>query len=396
MKKIKNFHIIAMAALGPGFSGGDRIFLELAKRWQRKFPIWIYVWEEGRQMCRRQTLNPSKNLKFVVWKMGDWCKSGFYVCYLARIIKSVIEAFRLELKNEPSTYVYSASDFWMDALPGWILKLRFPKITWVGTFYLAAPSPFKGFKEVGEFRLPTIKSIFYWLQQQPIYLLIRIFSDKVFVTSDPDAKRFPSHHKKGRVIVARGGVNVPKRIKKMKKVYEGVFLGRLHPQKGVVELVDIWRMVVDKKPRARLVMIGDGPLMSEVKEKIVKNGLEKNITLAGYLPDGEKKYSYFQKSKIFMHSAVYDSGGMSCAEGMAWGMPGVSFDLEALKTYYPKGVLKAPINDLNAFARLVLKLLEDSALYNETTKNAVALVKEYWDWDRRAEDILVQIKETRG
>ena len=391
MKKIKKFHIIAMAALGPGFSGGDRIFLELAKRWQKKFPVRIYVWEEGRQMCRRHALNPSKNLKFVIWKMGDWGRAGFYVNYLARIVRSIIGAFQLNLRNEPSTYVYSASDFWMDALPGWILKLRFPKITWVGTFYLAAPSPFKGFKEEGEFRLPTIKSILYFLQQLPIYWLIRIFSDKVFVTSQPDAKRFPKHERRGKIVVARGGVYLPKKVEKMKRIYDGLFLGRFHPQKGVTELVDIWEKVVAKKPKARLVMIGDGPLMDDVKAKIKEKNLGKNIELAGYLPDGKKKYDLFQKGKIFMHSAVYDSGGMACAEGMAWGMPGVSFNLEALKTYYPKGVLKAPINDFDAYARLVLKLLKDSTLYNKTTKDAVSLVKEYWDWDKRAEDIHAQI-----
>lgn len=27
-----NFHIVANAALGPGLSGGDRIFIELARR----------------------------------------------------------------------------------------------------------------------------------------------------------------------------------------------------------------------------------------------------------------------------------------------------------------------------------------------------------------------------
>lgn len=380
-----------MAAHGPGFSGGDRIFLELAKRWQKKFPITVYVWEEGRQMCKRQKLIPSKNLKFVIWEMGNWGKVGFYVSYLARIVRSIIGAFQLNLKNEPSTYVYSASDFWMDALPGWILKLRFPKITWIGTFYLAAPSPFKGFKEEGEFRIPTIKSIFYWLQQQPIYLLIRIFSDKVFVTSQPDAKRFPRHGRQGKIIVARGGVNVPKKVKKMNRIYDGLFLGRFHPQKGVVELIDIWEKVVAKRPKARLVMIGDGPLMEVVRLKIKDKNLGKNIELAGYLPDGKKKYDLFQKAKIFMHSAVYDSGGMACAEGMAWGMPGVSFNLEALKTYYPKGVLKAPINDFDAYSRLVLKLLEDSKLYNKTTKDAVLLVREYWDWDTRAEDIRKQV-----
>jgi len=388
MKKISSFHIIAMATLGPGFSGGDRIFIELAKRWGKFFPIKIYVWQEGKEMCRRQSLQESKNLKFVLWKINFWCKLGFYACYLARIVKSIFESLRLGLKNDPTTYVYSASDFWMDSIPGWILKLRFPKVTWVATYYLGAPSPFTGFREQGGFQLPTIKGIFYWLQQQPIYWLTRIFADKVCVTSQPDLGRFPKQNKDKKVIVVRGGVNIPRKIKKVDKIFDGVFLGRLHPQKGVLELVDIWSRVVKSRPNAKLVMIGDGPLMSEVREKVKSKKLTRNITLTGTLLDGPKKFGIFQQSKIFMHSAVYDSGGMSCAEGMAWGMPGVAFDLEALKTYYPKGVLKAPIGDLNTYAKLVLKLLDDKNLYQRTTEDAIALVKEYWDWDKRAQEIL--------
>lgn len=394
MKKIRSFHVIAMAAWGSGFSGGDRIFVELSKRWQEYFQVRIYVAEQGKNMCLRQGLKNSKNLKIILWPIGVWGKLGFITCYMARIFKALKEAFGLKLENAPSTVVYSASDFWMDSVPGFILKIRFPRITWIATFYLVAPSPFIGFREKGKIGLPTLKGIIYWLQQFPIYWMIRIFSDLVCVTSNPDAARFPVQNKKGRVIVVRGGVNIPRKIKPLKKIYDGVFLGRFHPQKGVVELIDIWEKVVKVKPNSKLVMIGDGSLMNAVKDKIAQKGLGGNITLTGTLLDGEKKFTIFRQSKIFMHSAVYDSGGMSCAEGMAWGMPGVSFDLLALKTYYPKGVIKAPIGNPKVFSENVLRLLSNKSFYETTKKDAIELVKKYWDWDKRAEDILEQIVST--
>ena len=54
------------------------------------------------------------------------------------------------------------------------------------------------------------------------------------------------------------------------KKYDAVFIGRFHPQKGVLELIDIWKRVVNKKPQAKLAMIGDGPLMKKVQLKIKK------------------------------------------------------------------------------------------------------------------------------
>lgn len=88
-----------------------------------------------------------------------------------------------------------------------------------------------------------------------------------------------------------------------------------------------------------------------------------------------------------MHPAIYDSGGMAACEAMACGLPGVSFDLPALKTYYPKGMIKTPCYDLKAFAENILKLLADEKLYKRTAKDALEWAKE-WDWDKKAEDLL--------
>ena len=38
--------------------------------------------------------------------------------------------------------------------------------------------------------------------------------------------------------------------------------------KGVLELVEIWRLVVNQRPKALLAIIGDGQLEHELKEKI--------------------------------------------------------------------------------------------------------------------------------
>jgi hypothetical protein len=54
---VKNrLHLIALASLGQGLSGGDRIYIELSRRWSKVVPVTVYVWEEGRQMCRREKL----------------------------------------------------------------------------------------------------------------------------------------------------------------------------------------------------------------------------------------------------------------------------------------------------------------------------------------------------
>lgn len=392
--------ILAASPVGEGLSGGDRIFIELARDAARlKIPTTIISWTAGFTMCKKTDLFPEKNIKFLDLKMDKIDSLGFFLSYLGRIVKSILWSLSYSFPrgDTSSIILYTASDFWMDVIPSFILKIRFPHLVWAGTFYLTAPNPFKGYDEGGEWKLPTLKGIIYWLLQLPMYWLIRLFAQFVFVTSDPDIARFPKQAEADKVIVIKGGVDLEKvrkfqkQIGNVKKTYDAVFMGRFHPQKGVLEMINIWEIVVRKLPKAKLIMIGDGPLMGEVREKIKKHHLEGKIQLTGYLIDGLEKYTIFAKSKIVVHPAIYDSGGMSAAEAMAWGLPGVSFNLEALKTYYPKGMLKAPLHNNERFALIVLELLSHKSLYEKTKEESLNLITHYWDWQKRAAEGLNRI-----
>ena len=210
----------------------------------------------------------------------------------------------------------------------------------------------------------------------------------VWVTSEVDRWRFIDGERftSNKVLGVRGGVDIKTPVSlsdQVTKEYDAVFLGRFHPQKGVLELIDIWRNVCNKKPNAKLAMIGVGELEGSVREKIVAYKLQNNISLLGF-KDGLEKLVIFKKSRVVVHPAVYDSGGMAACEAMACRLPGVSFDLPALVTYYPKGMLKTPCYDFVGFAENIVRLLEDNELYEKTAADAFNWAKE-WDWDKRAE-----------
>lgn len=386
------FHVITMSTYGVGLSGGDRIWIELSRRIAKKYPIFIYLWEDGKAIAKREELN-DKNL--ILWSAKKWSKCGFFINYFARVLISIFRALELKLENNSQTIIYSASEFWQDSIPAAILKLRYSKITWIAAWYQTAPNPFRGFYEKGGINLwPDLKTLLYWLVQQPIKPIINKYADLIFITSDPDTKQFPRHQELNKIIVIKGGVDL-EQIRKYKrnfhrarKIYDAIFQGRLHPQKGVLQLVDIWKKVVSKRPKAKLAMIGDGPLMKELKIKIKSYKLEKNIKLFGYIFDGYKKYKIFSQSKIVVHPAYYDSGGMAAAEAMAFGMPAIAFDLESLHTYYSSGMIKIPIGNIELFAKTLLKLLNNHYLYSETGKAASQLIKNFWSWDSLVNRIL--------
>lgn len=390
-----SIHIIALAALGKGLSGGDRIFIELARRWGIKIPVYLYVWEEGWLMCQRENLS-SKLLKICLVNMGKIAKLGFIFTYFYRVFLGIKLGFTLRVQD--GDYIYSASEFWMDSLPAIFLKLRNPKLRWIAAWFQTAPNPLKGFSEGKRAKLYRLSAFLYWLVQLPIKPLISRFADVILVNNELEKRQFAQLEKRNKVLIVPGGVDILMISKYLRthssprnKKYLAVFQGRFHPQKGVSELIDIWKLITKQYPTAKLAMIGDGPLMPEVKAKIRNLSLGNNIDLFGYLHNGIKKYSIFQHSKIVVHPAFYDSGGMASAEAMAFGLPCIGFDLKSYRFYYPKGMVKVPIGNYRAFAEAILKLENNKKEYLKISKVAQEMILKTWSWEERAKKLFAEI-----
>lgn len=393
---MKEFRIFAVAALGKGLSGGDRIFIEFAKRLRLKHKVIIHVWREGWEMCQRQGL--TKGVTFELINVDRWCKLGFIPCYLARIIKAVCPPFFINLESGRDMVLYSASEFWMDSLPAFILKLRFPKTRWVAAWFQTAPNPLAGFSEGEREKVYRLSAFYHWFMQLPIKPIIANFADLVLVNNELERKQFSQLEKKGKTMVVLGAINTKdiksfqSQNKNLPKIYDAVFQGRFHPQKGVVELLSIWKLVTEQLPNAKIAMIGDGPLMENVKIEIKKLKLTENVKIFGYLFDGPKKYRIFSQSKLVVHPAFYDSGGMAAAEAMAFGLPCVGFNLDSYKSYYPKGMVKVKIGDLKDFAKTILDLLSSKQKREAIGKEAQKMIQENWSWDQRVNQLIKKLR----
>lgn len=390
--KNKSLIIISNSNIGPVQSGGDTIFLAFIKYWINKLNIILVGSQETKNIIKNnkvkanfiQTDTINRHYKATILNL-IWHN-------IRRIPKGIIAFFNNLKTFKQSAYCYTASDFFPDFMFGLLYKKYNPTGQWLCGYYLIIPSPNS---PNTPYKNQKLKNIFYYYSQKITLKLANKYADQILITSDPDKKYFPNK----KVIVVQGGVDITesktyfkskKIIPVAKRKYDAVFQGRLHPQKGVLELVDIWKILSKKYPLAKLAIIGDGQLKNELIKKIDKNKLNKNIILFGF-KTGKAKCDIFKNSKIVVHPATYDSGGMSAAEAMAWGLPGVSFDLPALKTYYPKGMLKTPRLNYQKFADNIYQLLTNQALYNKTSKEALNLINTTWDWSKRSQKIYKQI-----
>jgi len=373
-------------------SGGERIAIELTRNWVGSGNVEVVVHGSNltESLWRRYVEDPGISFSEISNLNED---ESLRYSYPKRVFQGIRYAFGLNMNPEVENLLYTASDFWPDSLPGLIIYLRNRDYCrWIAGFFMFAPNPLKGFRENGPWRLPSVRALIYWASQQLAYHVVRRFADAVFVTSEPDVDRFVSLKRaREKVIVIRGGVDVPSadRLDEVDNVegeYDAVFVGRFHPQKGVVELIDIWGMVCQEIPGARLALIGVGPLEEEVRGRISSLGLDGEIDVLGFL-DGEPKHEVFRKSKLILHPALYDSGGMAAAEGMAFGLPGVSYDLLALRTYYPRGMAKVPLGHPEEFAGTIVGLLNNQEERDSLGRQARELITREWSWDIQADRI---------
>jgi len=388
-------YFLSASYVGTGLSGGDRILVEFLRFWGKTFQRYVVATEDFFILLKKEKIEVEKGLVLLSQKTYDIDSFIGRIRYVFERLREGVKWQKKHYTYEEGDIFYSSSDFWPDFLPTLLMKLRNPKLIWIAGFYLFAPkpwdknSPYKG--------KHFIKGLFYYLTQLPAYFFIKRYADIVFVTSEPDKGRFVTKKRPSeRVMVIQGFVcmhEIRPLLEKFRdepKEFDGCFMARLHYQKGCLELLLIWKRVLEKKPNARLAIIGDGPLREEMEKRVKELGMEKNVKFFGTLL-GEEKYRIFARSRVMLHPATYDSGGMAMAEGMAFGLPGVSFDLEALKTYYPRGVMKTPCYDLDAFAGNVLRLLEDETLYQHLSNEAKNLVDTVWDSEKRNEKILEEV-----
>ena len=101
-------------------------------------------------------------------------------------------------------------------------------------------------------------------------------------------------------------------------------VGRLSSEKGSLELIDIFHQLYQLDNEYQLHVVGDGPLMGEVIQRIKKYKLEEVVHVHGFLYS-DKIEELYAMSSVLMTSYT-ESFGFVLLEAMACGIPCIAFD----------------------------------------------------------------------
>ena len=163
-----------------------------------------------------------------------------------------------------------------------------------------------------------------------------------------------------------------------------LFVGRLEPRKGVLDLLKAHRILRKTGSGNRLLIVGSGPQEREARRYVATRGLQE-VEFLGRVSDREKA-QLFRTVEVFASPATGgELFGIVLLEAMAAGAPIVASDIHGYKGVVRRGRegLLVPPHEPKELARAIARLLGDAELRAEMSA-AGRVRAEAFSWPRVA------------
>ncbi len=141
------------------------------------------------------------------------------------------------------------------------------------------------------------------------------------------------------------------------KEFDAVLLGRVHEHKGVFDVVPLWQRVLEVKPSARLLVVGEGPHRLELENRVRAAGLAHAVTLTGAVSEAEK-CRLLSRCRIGLSLSREEGWGLSVNEFLGIGLPVVAMEVPVFRSVFPHQLDLVPQGDISAAANRVVHWLD--------------------------------------
>lgn len=146
---------------------------------------------------------------------------------------------------------------------------------------------------------------------------------------------------------------------------------RLEPQKNLLDAIEVWALVLKRRPEARPLIYGEGRVRDALQRRIDELEIGDGVTLMGYDRGARRQ---LLTATGFLMTSTYEGHPLATLESLSFGCPVLSFDIK----YGPRdqiadgvdGIL-VPAGDVAAMAEQVVRLIDDPALVARLSKEAL-------------------------
>lgn len=137
-----------------------------------------------------------------------------------------------------------------------------------------------------------------------------------------------------------------------------VSVGRLAPQKGYFDMLEVFKLVNQQVP-SQLIILGEGALRDQLEAQIKHLSLERAVCLPGFI---DNPWALIHKADLYLSTSHWEGFSLSYIEAMATGTPLVVTDCD----YGPRELIESgkngvmvPVGQIDKIAEEVVALLSD-------------------------------------
>ncbi len=160
-----------------------------------------------------------------------------------------------------------------------------------------------------------------------------------------------------------------------------LYLGRLKKYKSIQHLISAFKIVKEKLPDARLMIVGTGDYLAELKSQAHSLGLDDSVEFPGFVPL-DNKLERMRKAHVGVLPSIREGWGLTNIECNAVGTTVVAADSPGLRDSVKDGVtgLLYPYSDIESLATKLLMILTDDKYRQKLEQDALKWAQSF-DWD---------------
>ncbi len=170
-----------------------------------------------------------------------------------------------------------------------------------------------------------------------------VFADSIRIVSKFQEKDITAiwHKAADKFVLAPIPIDESKVAKfRISNKYDLAFIGRLHSERGIVDLIDLVKTLKSMRPETSIAIAGNGPLRKLVAEELAIWIADSSVSLRGFLNDHEITNLY-SETKVLVSTAPREGYGLTLREAILSNVPVIARQSEGAletKAAYPEGI----------------------------------------------------------
>lgn len=186
------------------------------------------------------------------------------------------------------------------------------------------------------------------------------------------------HNHKSKIVVVSNGVDTNKFKAKArpKTNFKILYVGRLSHEKKIDIVIKAFAKVVKDLPQAKMEIVGDGPMLENLKDLVKKLKLSGRVIFHGSIAR-ERIVDYYKRCDVFATASAMEVQPLTLLEAMSCGLPIVGVKMAGVAGMVKDGVngyLVPPTNP-TTMSKKIVKILSSNKLRLKLSKNSQKIAR---------------------